>query len=41
MSTLIAVLLALGLLSSPEGWNDLSEQEQEDMIEIVETDIVY
>lgn len=41
MPTIIAILISIGLLTTAADWDNLSSQEQDEMIEIVETDIVY
>jgi hypothetical protein len=41
MPAIIILLITLGLLGSPEEWNNLSPEEQEEMTEIIETDIIY
>lgn len=39
-STIIAILLALGLIFSAAEYRDMSDQEQQQMYEIVESDII-
>lgn len=39
MATIIAILMALGLLNSTTDWDTLSSQEQQEMINIVNQDI--
>lgn len=40
MEILIALLIALGLLGSPEDFNNLDQQNQDELIEIVIMDDV-
>ncbi|HQU58012.1 MAG TPA: hypothetical protein PLU64_02420 [Saprospiraceae bacterium] len=39
MATIIAVLMALGLLNAAQDWDTLSSQQQQEMINIVNQDI--
>jgi len=40
MATIIAVLIALGLIGTPEEFNSLDEQQQQELTEIVIMDEV-
>lgn len=39
MSTIIAILIVMGLLNSASDWDSLTNAQQEEMIEIVNQDI--
>ncbi len=35
MTTIIALIISLGLIGSPEAFNDLPENEQQELVDIV------